>query len=171
MNDLTNEKLNLIAVLEDTDNKIKAITQELATSLTGDADSDGLSAKLATLKTKRDALVSALDINEQNAIRREQELEQQRKQQELSNRKAELKKALKSLENASKLTSDLMTELKNVRSHNEQANLRTSEIENSIRGLVGRLANEFKLYGGLAHASNIQVVTTADYDRLASHVK
>ena len=86
-------------------------------------------------------------------------------------RRGYIKKSLKSLSKASKLQVELLEELKIVIEYNNLANFRNnSEIHNSVRGLVGKLAGEFHLHGALQLSGTIPIPTVDDYERLTSHI-
>ena len=55
--------------------------------------------------------------------------------------------------------------------YNNLAQFRNSgEINQSVRGLVGKLAAEFNLHGALQLAATIPIPTIADYDRLTTNI-
>ena len=165
------EKVNLSRMMVDVSEAIQSTEQQLEQSFTGNGDSDKLSQKLAQLVAKRNGVANAINSTANSIITEEQRLVNDEKQVDLDQRKQHVKDALKSLDRASKLQGELSTELQKVMDHNTAALFRNnSEIEKSVRGLVGRLAAEFKLHGALQMAANIPVPTSADYKKLITHI-
>ncbi len=169
---LQTERVNLSGMMLEVNESIQNTEQQLVESFTGKADTDKLSDKLAQLQAKRGSLAKAISSTDKSITEENERIAKDSKQAELETRKQHVKKALESIEKAKKLQEQLAQELTNVLRHNGQAVFANhSEIERSIRGIVGRLANEFHLHGGLQLSNTISIPTTADYDRLSSVLK
>ena len=169
---LKRDKSNLLALNMEMTEDLEQLKSKLDMSFTNDgAETDKLSDEFLQLQTKHESLSRAIESNDLS-IQREQESQVlDSKAKDLATRKRFLKKSLESLTTASKLQSELEKELKNVMKYNNLAQFRNnSEIHQSVRGLVGKLAAEFNLHGALQLAATIPVPTIDDYDRLTTNI-
>ena len=164
------EREQLNAILEQLNTSISTTQKDLSESFLGKANTETLSRTLAELQVKHTGLVNAIANLDQNILDEDERLIEADKQAEVDERKGYVKNALESLERASKLREQLAVELQSVVDNNFKARVHQKEIEYSVRGLVGRLAEQFKLHGALQMSATIPVPTIDDYSRLSSHV-
>ena len=168
---LESEKLNLSAMSLDINEAIQSTELHLKSSFTGKADTDQLSQKLAILRAKLSGLVSVIESNDKSLDTEHQHITDEIKAAELEQREQHVLDALESLDRASKLHDELAIELQKAVDHNSAELFRNhSEIEYSVRGLLGRLALQFKQHGSLQMSTSLPVPTVADYDRLVTHI-
>lgn len=171
LNELENNKLELGAMLVDLDDAISTSKEQLSASFTDGTNSDKLSQKVAQLEAKHSGLLNAVDRNAKCINEEQQRLIDEDKQTDLDQRKLHVLNALKSLDRASKLQGELLQELQDVVVHNDKALFRNhSEIQKAVRGIVGKLALEFNLHGSLTMGAVLPVPTSADYERLVTHI-
>ena len=169
---LKRDKSNLLALNMEMTEDLERLKSKLDMSFTNDgAETDKLSDEFLQLQTKHESLSRAIESTDLS-IQREQESHLKAlKAEELNVRRGYIKKSLKSLSKASKLQVELLEELKIVIEYNNLAKFRNnSEIHNSVRGLVGKLASEFRLHGALQLSGTIPIPTIDDYERLTSHI-
>jgi len=172
LNKLQAEKLNLQAVLLQLDEDLSTSQRKLSVSFTSGDNSDKLSQEVAQLQAKHAGLLNAIDHNAKSISAEQQRLIDKDKQVDLDQRKSHLKNALKSLDRASQLQGELSKELAIVMEFNSMAVFRNnSEVAVSVRGLVGRLAAQFKLHGALQMSGKLPISTSADYEKLTTHLR
>jgi|TARA_R110000822_G_scaffold85962_1_gene200687 hypothetical protein len=172
LDNLNLDKSNLLIIDLEMTEELARLKSELDLSFTNsELNTNKLSDEFLQLQTKHESLSRAIESNDLS-IQREQESQVlDSKAKDLATRKRFLKKSLESLTTASKLQSELEKELKNVMKYNNLAQFRNnSEIHQSVRGLVGKLAAEFNLHGALQLAATIPVPTIDDYDRLTTNI-
>ena len=172
LDNLNLDKSNLLIIDLEMTEELARLKSELDLSFTNsELNTNKLSDEFLQLQTKHESLSRAIESNDLS-IQREQESQVlDSKAKDLATRKRFLKKSLESLTTASKLQSELEKELKNVMKYNNLAQFRNnSEINQSVRGLVGKLAAEFNLHGALQLAATIPVPTIDDYDRLTTNI-
>tara|TARA_R110000751_G_scaffold215670_3_gene319120 strand:- start:37 stop:570 length:534 start_codon:yes stop_codon:yes gene_type:complete len=172
LDNLNLDKSNLLIIDLEMTEELARLKLELDLSFTNsELNTNKLSDEFLQLQTKHESLSRAIESNDLS-IQREQESQVlDSKAKDLATRKRFLKKSLESLTTASKLQSELEKELKNVMKYNNLAQFRNnSEIHQSVRGLVGKLAAEFNLHGALQLAATIPVPTIDDYDRLTTNI-
>ena len=172
LDNLNLDKSNLLIINLEMTEDLARLKSELDLSFTNsELNTNKLSDEFLQLQTKHESLSRAIESNDLS-IQREQESQVlDSKAKDLATRKRFLKKSLESLTTASKLQSELEKELKNVMKYNNLAQFRNnSEIHQSVRGLVGKLAAEFNLHGALQLAATIPVPTIDDYDRLTTNI-
>ena len=172
LDNLNLDKSNLLIINLEMTEDLARLKSELDLSFTNsELNTNKLSDEFLQLQTKHESLSRAIESNDLS-IQREQESQVlDSKAKDLATRKRFLKKSLESLTTASKLQSELEKELKNVMKYNNLAQFRNnSEINQSVRGLVGKLAAEFNLHGALQLAATIPVPTIDDYDRLTTNI-
>ena len=168
---LETERCNLQVILLELDESIVNTKNQLQASFTGKADTDELSKILSEQQVKHAGLIGAIDYNAKCVSTELERINDSNKSAELDQRKAYVLKSLESLDRASKLQQDLMLELQDVKSYNDKALFRNnSAIQQSIRGLVGKLALEFGLHGSLQMSATIPIPSIDDYDNLVTHI-
>ena len=168
---LETERCNLQAISLQLDEDVANAKNELQASFTGKADTNELSKILSELETKHAGLIGAIDYNAKCINTELERINDNNKAAELDQRKAYVLKSLESLDRASKLQQDLMLEMQDVKSYNDKALFRNnSAIQQSIRGLVGKLALEFGLHGSLQMSATIPIPSIDDYENLITHI-
>jgi len=168
---LQNEQVNLSGMLLDLNESIEQTEQAVVESFTTTTDTDKLSDKLAKLKAKQVSLVKAIESNEQAIQDEQQRIANQQHQLVIDERKNHVKKALESLEKATKLQEQLSSELEIFTKHSAASLADSSEFSNQPRALVGRLAQSFNLFGAVNMAHSMPLLTTADAERIQSRIK
>lgn len=167
---LEKEKVSLSALLVSVDETILKTESELEASFTGDADTDKLSQSLAQLHTKRTSLLKAIESANTAIAEEQKHLIDQAYQADINIRKDHVKSALVALSNAVKHQEKLATELQRVAEFQAAANLDSSELTNQSRALVGRLANQFHLFGAINMAHLLPLLSIDDAERLQSKI-
>lgn len=167
---LQTEKVNLSGMMLDINESISTTEKELEQSFLGSADTDKISIKLSKLKTKRGSLSNAINSAEQAIIDEQNRLIDEEKQTEINARKEHVVSALAALEKAVELQCQLSEQLQKFTEHQAAANLSSTELSNQPRAITGRLAKQFNLYGGLAMAATIPLLSGKDTARLQSKI-
>ncbi len=157
---LESEKLNLSGMALDIDEHISNAENSLESSFIGGGDSDKLSAKLANLKTKRGSLASAINSTDKAIKQAVLDAEAEEANKVMDTRKDALKLALKALDESHELQIKLAEKLQIVTDEVFKANPNNQEITQSIRGIVGRLAHQFDLFGSLQMSSTLRILNT-----------
>tara|TARA_R110000772_G_scaffold58903_2_gene133491 strand:+ start:1161 stop:1697 length:537 start_codon:yes stop_codon:yes gene_type:complete len=172
LDNLNLDKSNLLIINLEMTEDLARLKSELDLSFTNsELNTNKLSDEFLQLQTKHQALLRAIESNDLEVLKEKELHVLESKAKDLATRKRFLKKSLESLTTASKLQSELEKELKNVMKYNNLAQFRNnSEINQSVRGLVGKLAAEFNLHGALQLAATIPVPTIDDYDRLTTNI-
>ena len=172
LENLNSDKSNLLIINMEMTEDLEQLKSKLDMSFTNDgAETDKLSDKFLKLQTKHQSLLRAIESNDLEVIKEKESQVAVYKAEDLATRQRFVKKSLESLTRASNLQTKLKKELKNVMEYNNLAQFRNnSEIQQSVRGLIGQLAAEFNLHGALQMASTIPIQSVVDYDRLTTHI-
>jgi len=167
---LNTEKLNLSAMALEIDEHISSAEHSLEASFISGDDSDKLAEKVAQLKTKRDSLSNAIQTADKAIKVEQQRLVDETYQKGIKARKGNVKAALVASDKAIQLQEQLAEQLQIITTQCNEARFNNTEIKNGIRAIVGRLAAQFKLHGGLQMAAVLPIPTSADTERLQSKV-
>ena len=126
---------------------------------------------LALLNTKAKALDKAIDDNYQ-AIQ-QAELDEVTAKQDviITKRKQAVIDALRANDSAIKLSEKLAEQIRIFNENVVFAQTDSTEFITQPRSIIGRLANEFKLYGALANASVMPLLSIDDAERIQSKIK
>lgn len=159
---LENKKAELGAMALQLDEDILSAKNDVESSFFGDGDSDRLSAKLANLQNKRGSLSNAINSANEAIKQAKMDAEAIEADKVLTARKDALTLALKALDESHELQKELSIKLQVVADEVFKANPNNQEISQSIRGLVGRLANQFNLQGSLQLANTLKILNSKD---------
>jgi len=157
---LKNEKINLSAMKLDLDDEISSTQKQVEDSFLGSGDTDKISQKLVALQSKRGSLTNAINSAEQAIKQAQLDIISKAADKALLVRKESIKIALSALDDAHDLQIKLADKLQIVSDEAFKANPNNQEITLSIRGLVGKLAQQFKLANGLQHATGLKILSS-----------
>ena len=144
---------------------------ELSNSFTTGTGTDKKAADLSLLKTKATALDKAIDESYQ-AIKQAELDEVTAKQDDaITKRKQAVIEALRANDKAIKLAESLAKEIRIFNKNVVFAQTDSTEFITQPRGIIGRLANEFNLYGALANAAVMPLLSSDDAQRIQSKIK
>ena len=151
--------------------EIYAAECELSKSFTTGTGTDNKAADLALLQTKATALDKAIDDSYQ-AIKQAELDEVIAKQDDvIAKRKQAVVDALRANDRAVKLSEKLAEQIRIFNKNVVFAQSASTEFITQPRGIIGRLANEFNLYGALANAAVMPLLSSDDAQRIQSKIK
>ena len=151
--------------------EVYAAECELSQSFTTGTGTDKKATDLALLNTKVNALDKAIDASYQ-AIQQAHQDEVTAKQDVIvANRKQAVIDALRANDSAIKLAEKLAEQIVIFNENVLFANSDSTELINQPRYIIGRLANEFNLYGALANAAVMPLLSSDDAQRIQTKIK
>ena len=164
-----NEKLSTLksALLVE----IYAAECELSSSFTTGTGTDKKAADLALLKTKATALDNAIESSHQGIQQAHQDEVTAKQGVIVLKRKQAVIDALKANDSAIKLAKKLAEQIRIFNENVVFAQTDSTEFITQPRGIIGRLANEFNLYGALANAAVMPLLSSDDAQRIQSKIK
>jgi len=151
--------------------EIHAAEYELSSSFTTGTGTDNKAADLTLLQTKATALDKAIDDSYQ-AIK-QAELDEVTAEQDdvIAKRKQAVIEALRANDKAIKLAESLAEQIRIFNKNSVLAQSASTELITQPRYIIGRLANEFHLYGALANAAVMPLLSSDDAQRIQSKIK
>lgn len=151
--------------------EIYAAECELSKSFTIGTGTDKKAADLSLLQTKASALDKAIESAHQ-AIKQARQDEVTAKQDVIvAKRKQAVIDALRANDSAVKLAKKLAEQIRIFNENVVFAQTDSTEFITQPRGIIGRLANEFNLYGALANAAVMPLLSSDDAQRIQSKIK
>ena len=171
LNRLQNEQVSLNAMVIGLDEEIEHAKAKVERSFTGKGETDKLTNNLTLLQTKRGSLSNAITNASQAIADEQRRLVDEEHTATVKAKHKHVEQALLSVEKAHELQKQLTAELLKVANHNANSLTDSSELIQQPRIILGKIANELKLFGALSNAHTLPILTTADAERIQSRIK
>jgi hypothetical protein len=170
LQNLSNEKLSLTALLLDLDESITKAQKEVEASFRTSANTDGLSQNLSMLHSKRVSLENAIKSNDEAIKQAHLDVLAEETSKQIAIRKNAIVDALKANEEAQVLAEKLAKQFRTFNKNVFLAGANSSELTAQPRILMGKLALEFHLLGGLTGAAVLPLLTVEDASKIQSKI-
>jgi hypothetical protein len=168
---LNEEQSSLAALSTGLDKDILLAKAAVESSFSDDTDTDKLTANLALLQTKHGSLLNAIRSTAEAIKQSIADGEAKEASKELSIRQGHVKSSLSALDDAVALQTKLAEKLAIVVAENKKANPSNQEVISSVRGVIGKLANQFNLMGSISMASTMAIPDSKkDLERLQNNL-
>jgi hypothetical protein len=168
---LEQSKLELAEMLVELDKDILLAQAAVEASFVNETDTDKLTTNLALLQSKRVSLQNAIKSTDEAIKKSIADGEAKKASNELSIRQGHVKSSLSALDDAVALQEKLAEKLAIVVAENKKANPSNQEVISSVRGVIGKLANQFNLMGSISMASTMAIPDSKkDLERLQNNL-
>ena len=151
--------------------EIYAAECELSSSFTTGTGTDKKAADLSFLKTKATALDNAIESSHEGIQQAHQDEVTAKQDVIVAKRKDAVIEALRANENAIKLSKSLAKEIAVFTEKALFAGADSAEVTAQPRIILGKLALQFNILGGLTGAAVLPLLTVNDAERLSSKIK
>jgi hypothetical protein len=170
LQNLSNEKLSLTALLLDLDESITKAQAAVEASFSSSANTDELSLNLSMLQAKRFSLLNALKTNDQAIKQAHADVEAEEAAKVIATRHKAVEDALKANEAITILCKKLSSQFEIFTSNVATARANSSELQVQPRIHLGKLALKVNQIGGLTGAAVLPLLNLDDADKIKSKV-